>query len=136
MASGSLSANALIVGGRAGHSRFYDHFGTEPDTVVVLDGAIGQYPSGTTVHVVLASLVDRISALEGATHRSATFSIGAWIGGTSINAVITKHGITFTKHLDAEIRRGLSTSFAANSVLVRHPTGSFSADAYFIDLVC
>ena len=136
MATGSAYADAWIIGGRYGHSRFYDHFGTEPDTVVVLDGTIGPYPSGTTVHAVLASMVARLEAIEGRSQRNFAFGASAWINSYIQARAIVRRSASGTRTVNAEIRRGGSYTFTANSLIARHPTVAFSADAYLIDLVC
>jgi hypothetical protein len=40
------------------HSREHDHFGTDLDTNIVLDGSVGAISSGTTVHSALVSIAD------------------------------------------------------------------------------
>jgi hypothetical protein len=141
----NFSASAWIVGGRSGHSRFWDHYGTEPDTVVVLDGAIEKYPSGAVLHTVLADIVSRITALESGNHVALTFAMGAWIQPClRANAILFK---TMTKNpwwgndlqlkVDALIVGGKTDQpITASAWIVRPVETSLSAAAYLIDLVC
>jgi hypothetical protein len=140
----SFTAGAWIIGGRSGHSRFYDHYGTEPDTVVVIDGAIGPYASGTTVHAVLTDLAARISALESGNHVVGSFTAGAFIlPRVRASAVIFKtvtydpYWLDLDLKVDAVIVRGKTNQLiSADAVIIKVPAASFSADAYLIDLVC
>lgn len=143
-------AGAWIIGRRSGHSRFLDHFGTQPDTVVVLDGAIEKYPSGTDVHTVLTDIVARITSLETSNHRVFTFSMGAFIQPYFTASAVVKKTMAFAgiPGGDYDIRRGcldarivadgfrVNRSFPASAQITRQQPGSFGASAYIIDLVC
>jgi len=142
-------AEAWIIGRRSGHSRFLDHFGTEPDTVVVLDGAIEKYASGTDVHTVLTDIVARITALEGGNHRVRTFTMGAFIQPYFRADAILKKTMLFPGIPgDYDDKRGcidavivasgfkVGGSFSAAAQIIRPVSGSFTCGAYLIDLVC
>jgi len=133
-------ADAWIVGSRTGHSRFYDHYGTQTDTVVVIDGPIDKFPSGTNVHVVLADIFARLVALESGWHRTFLFSAGAWIQPNfRADAVIYGLGSLNVKTvpMEAEIVGGKTEQpITADAWIIRVVAPSFGADAYFIDLVC
>jgi hypothetical protein len=133
-----FSAEAWIVGGGFGHSRFYDHFGTQPDTNVVLSGAIGKYPSGMTVHAILTDVLARIEALENGAHRVYALSASAWIAyNWNACAVIFSPGGGINKYplsVNAEIG-GPLRSFVVDALLTQSPVLNFSAAAYKIDQV-
>jgi hypothetical protein len=141
-----FTSDAWIIGGRSGHSRFYDHYGTQPDTVVVIDGPVGKFPSGTDVHTVLLDIVSRITELEGGNHRVFSFGAGAFIqpclrAGAIIQKTITKGNPPFDWDLaiytDAVIVAGRTNQlFTADAAIITAPETTFSADAWFIDLVC
>jgi hypothetical protein len=136
-----FTVGAWLSGGRSGHSRLWDHYGTEPDTVVVLDGAIGPYPSGTTVHVVLTDLVNRIVALESGYHVTGAFTMGAWIALT-FSAAAVLHRVQQDNNIrviyvNAEIIRGKTNQpISVDALIVKPTAGEFTAAAYLIDLVC
>jgi len=142
----SFGAGAWIVGGRSGHSRLHDHYGTQPDTVVVLDGMIGPYPTGATVHFVLSDLLARIEALESGWHRTNFLVIYAWILPNLRASAILAKTMTYypwyaneplDMRVDALIVGGKTDqSISADAVIIRSPVTTFSAAAYFIDLVC
>jgi len=132
------TADAWIIGGRGGHSRFYDHYGTQPDTVIVIDGPVGPFPSGTGLHTVLLDIVGRIEALEGGFHRTFSFGAGAFIQPRlSAGAVIFRPGTTHSLTSDAVIVGGKTNQqVTADALIVLTPGLAFSADAWLIDLVC
>lgn len=129
-----FTADALIVGNRSGHSRLLDHLGTEPDTVVVLDGPIEKYPSGTTVHSLLADVIERITALESGNHVVSSFSAGAviepYLTASAIILASRESGVS----ADAEISSP-RRSATADAMISAASGGSMSASAYLIDHV-
>lgn len=139
-----FTAGAWIIGGRSGHSRFYDHYGTQPDTVVAIDGPVGPFPSGTDLHTVLLDIVSRIEALELGYHRVMDFSVGAFIAPyIKIGAVIKTtqtldwRGNPLRGIFDAVIVGGKTDQIiTADACIVLKPSATFTANAWFIDLVC
>jgi hypothetical protein len=129
-----LSADALIVGGRTGHSRQLDHLGTEMDTVVVLDGPIEKYPAGTTVHLLLIDVIERITALESGNHVVSNFTIGAMIEPYLTAAAIIQGSWSQDATIDAEIS-GPHWSVTIDAMLSIPTEGSIRASAYLIDHV-
>jgi hypothetical protein len=144
MPTQDFSVGAWIVGGRSGHSRFWDHYGTQPDTVVILDGPIEKYPSGTSIHLVLADIVARIEALESGNHVVSSFTAGAWIQPyLSASAILAKTmaanpwtGSPLQLKVDAVLTLGKTDQqITASAWLIRRPSASFGASAYLIDHV-
>lgn len=129
-----FTADALIVGNRSGHSRLLDHLGTEPDTVVVIDGPIEKYPSGTTVHSLLADVIERITALESGNHVVSNFSAGAMIGPYLTASAIILGSRSQDATMDAEIS-GLRRSGTMDAMIAVPVSRSMSASAYLIDYV-
>lgn len=114
------------------HDRQNDHFGTQLDTVVVLDGPIGRYVSGTDLHTVLVDLVARITAVESTARVISRFAVDAFIAPCfRLDAVIFRAGSAATFSLDARVAGG--ASFTLNSLLTRPSSASFTLAAYFID---
>ena len=131
----TFTADAEIHAPRSSHDRWWDHFGTEPDTVVVLDGPIGRYPSGMNVHLVLGDLIERLTALESGNHRVATFSIETWIVPIfRANAIVFRPDMSGAVTFDA-VFVSVLVYVAADAILYRATSGSFYAMAYLIDQV-
>ena len=129
--SGSLLASSVIVASRSGHSRLWDHNGTQPDTVVVLDGAIGGFPAGSTVHDVLASLVTRLTELESGSRRVWMFPASAFVQPRFVaDGVVLRPGIAGSFAADAWKSRGGLMS--ADAIITMSPA-FFSARAFLID---
>lgn len=128
-----FTLDAWTVGSRLKHDRQVDHFGTELDTVIAIDGAIGKYPSGELLHDVLADMVARITALEDGNHVVASpFTLNAFIAGwIGLNAVIFRSGSAATFTLDAIVGQG--GTFALDAYLLGHGSSSFTFAAYLID---
>ena len=126
--------SAWVVGQRWQHSRELDHFGTQPDTVIVLDGAIAKYADGAVLHDVLEDMVARITALENANHVvPSPFTLDAFIQPSfPLNAVFFKT-TTATFTLDALLSGG--GSFTLDAFLLRAASASFTFSAYLIDNV-
>lgn len=123
-------ADAWIIGSRLRHDRQLDHFGTILDTSVVINGPIGQYPSGTQVHTVLLDMWGRLAAVENGTLRTRMFSADAYIQPNfKANAVLFKT-ISATFTMDA--RFGRAGSFTADSKIIGTYSATFAAYAYLI----
>jgi hypothetical protein len=107
---------------------------------VVLDGAIEKYPSGTTIHAVLADLIDRVTALENGTHRVFSFTAAAliWVQPHLLAEAIIFNRMTppFPPTVDAVIVRGRTEQpITLSAWLIRPIAASFTASAYLIDHV-
>jgi hypothetical protein len=133
-----FTASAWINGGRSGHSRLLDHFGTQPDTVVVLDGAISKYPSGATVHSVLEDIISRLEALESGAHWVFMAAADAFIQPYfRADSVLVRFDQTRDFTCDSAIVMGKTDQpITLDSWIVRPFSNSFTASAYLIDLVC
>lgn len=75
-----FTVDAWLVGGRWQHHRLRDHFGSESDLNVALEGPLGHWMQGTPIHYVLEDLWNRTQALESAAHMLGTFKVDAVIG--------------------------------------------------------
>lgn len=115
IANKRFTADAVIIGNRLRHDRTLDHNGTQDTTTVVLSSAIGPYPTGTTVQVVLVDFAARLLALESANHVFDDFTVDAFIlPHFWINAVV---------------KRTVSGSFTADAVITLVGPHSFTVDA-------
>jgi predicted Zn-dependent protease with MMP-like domain len=140
-----FSADAWVIGGRSKHDRFYDHFGTEPDSVIALSGPVDKWPTGTDLHTVLVDIFARLALLETASHKVSAFSAAAWIRPhLTVDAIIRKVGVTTDPfgntvhfHIDAVITNSRRNgSFSAAAAIITSDPTHFTADAFLIDLVC
>lgn len=133
--SSSLSAESFIVGSFPKHSRLDDHYGTQPDTVVVLASAIGPYPAGMTVHDVLQDMWGRITATDYRFYTPGYFRVDAFIcWNFRATATITgeqTHSFTAA----AELRIGGSMTASA-IIFAAGRSSSFSVAAFLIDNIC
>jgi hypothetical protein len=131
----SFSGGAWITSANTGHSREHDHYGTQPDTVVVIDGPVGAWPTGTELHTVLADMVARITALESANHRVGVVFAGAFVQPwLSAAAVIFKASISGSRTADAVVVLGKTNQpIAADAMLILRASTSLSAGAWIID---
>jgi hypothetical protein len=122
------------------HDRTLDHFGTEDTTTSVLSAAIGQYPAGTDLQTVLEGMIGRLVRLETMNIEGSTFTANAYIARyLTADAVLKKNMTsvaTFYFVASAQISN-TTFSFTANAVkaAVAHPSTSFTADAFFIDMI-
>lgn len=137
---GGASAGAVISAGTFGHSRQYDHYGTQLDSVVVIDGPIGPWASGTDLHTVLADMVARVSALESGNHRVLNISAGAFIQPyVKANAIIRKPGALGSTKADAVVTTMVRVSgdIPASALVVLTPVSTFTAGAWLLEsIVC
>jgi hypothetical protein len=134
-----FGADAWIIGGRNRHSRLDDHFGTQPDSYVFIDGPVGPHPSGTDLHTVLLDIVARLSALEDGYHRVSSFDAGAIIAPwMTLGAVIKKTITAGNKYffLEFELTAATTKTATADAYIASNPTSSLTAAAWIIDLVC
>ena len=116
---------------RTTHHRTHDHTGTEPDTAVVIEEAIGPFEAGTPIGDVIRHLVLRVADLEatqGADRRVATFSISAWIPPHFALDAVIQSAISATFTLDAVLGRG--GRFGIDALIV--PGSTFTLDALIV----
>jgi hypothetical protein len=127
VAARGFTLDAWIAVARWQHHRVRDHFGPESDLFVILSEDVGQYPTGTPVHWVIADLVARILALENSDRTRVTFTLDAVISGQAITIdAVIKSTVAASLTVDATITRG--GSFTIDAVVV--PT--FTIDAYIV----
>ena len=115
IASRRFTLNAFLVGSRVRHDRTLDHTGVEDATTVVLASAIGQYPAGTTVQAVLASMVARFTAIESSNHHYAYATLDAFILPHFWLNAVKKRTISSSYVLDAVVSR--AQTFTLNAAL-------------------
>ena len=128
---GSIAGDAVIVLTRSGHSRHWDHNGTQPDTVVVIDGPIGRFPTGTNVHDVLADMISRLTELESGSRSVWMFPAAAFIQPWfSATAVISRSDMAHS--LTADAWKASGGSFTLDAA-IGGTSKSFSVRAFFID---
>lgn len=135
----SLTAGAVISSGVTGHSRQDDHYGTQPDTLVVLDGQIGQWPSGTDVHTVLGDIINRLAALESTNLHVGVMSAGAFIRPWfPVRSVIRRTQSQSWQTIDAKITLGKTNQpISADAMLIKLHQESMAAGAWIIDdVIC
>ncbi len=104
--SGSFTVNAWLIGHRWQHHRQHDHFGAESDAFIMLSQKIGIYEEQTSVHAVLADLVNRIYILETSTRTRGNFTLNAWFSRATVTKpfqldAVTRRASTHTFLLDA-----------------------------------
>lgn len=119
-----FTLDGYIIGNRVRHDRTIDHTGVEDTTTVTLSTAIGPYPAGTTVQIVLADLMARLVSLDAGVHSVAHFTLDAVIAAYfSLNAVIYRPtSATFT--LDAAISLSGPGTFTLNAALIKPATSA------------
>jgi len=93
------------------HHRRRDHFSTDLDTNVVLDGAIGSISSGATVHTAL-------SAIHGTAH-----------GNTTINVIIDGGGSVITTGVKGDLELPFAGTISAVRMFADQ-TGSIVIDLW------
>jgi len=146
MPEASFSASAIVHIGRWQHHRLRDHFGAESDLYVMLSTAIGPWEEGTPVHFVIEDLLNRLAALESASHVIGSFTCnsylitpgtwveqpaGTWRSVTSMDATMKKTMIDpslLAFMAKAWIVGG--ATFTANAVI--HAERSFTAAAVIV----
>ena len=129
-----FTLDAAIIAPYSRHDRGGNqHMGTQDTTTVVLSEAIGQYPAGTTVQVVLASMVARLVTLTSANHVFGSFTGDAFILPHFWADAVTLRTTAGSLTGDAVVTLAGPQSLTADAVLVRPASGlSFTANAFFV----
>lgn len=116
-------ADAWIIGGRWRHHRLRDHYGADSDLYVVLESAVGPWPTDTPVHYVLQDIMNRLTYLE-------THNPPVKLNFTA-DAVLAAEPVpdgTFTA--DAVFGESFGSIFFIDAIIGENKI--FTADAYII----
>lgn len=133
IANTRFTADAVLIGIRPRHDRTSDHTGTQDTTTVTLSTAIGQYPAGTTVQAVLASFATRLSALDSANRRFATFTVNAFVLPRFWANAIVQRSTSGSFTANAVINLSAPASFTVNAVIrTAARSGTFTVGAYVV----
>lgn len=110
------------------HHRQRDHFGSDSDLYVGIDGPIGPWEQYTPVKYVLEDLYSKMATLASSNRHVATFAVNAYVlaPGSTVGSVPGNIRSIFT--VKATVKKAGAGSFIIYAIVIKG--GNFTINAW------